>query len=220
MDYNSNTLVPIIYATEYDDVATSFLESYFPDALRKPMAVPIMDIAEDEMGLSVKKECLSEELDILGMTVFADGNVDIYDPDEGVYESKFFKRKTIIIDPYSYQKSNSGCLNNTIAHECVHWYKHRLYFKMQDLVLPRKAKICKCYISQLPTATEEEIIMENQAVGIAPRILMPERPFIEAATDFGVEIGENNIESIQQLANLFDVSKQSVSIRLEECGLL
>ena len=54
----------------------------------------------------------------------------------------------------------------------------------------------------------------------SPRILMPERPFIEAATDFGVEIGENNIESIQQLANLFDVSKQSVSIRLEECGLL
>lgn len=220
MNYNQNNLIPVIYASEYDDIATSFLENYCPKALTTPMAVPISDIAKSEMGLNLVKECLSEELDIFGVTIFSDGMVDIYDIEKGVYESRFFKKKTVIIDPYAYQKTNTGCLNNTIAHECVHWYKHRLFFKMQDLVLPRRAKICKCHVSQLPTETEEENIMEDQAIGIAPRILMPTKPFEEAAEEFGVKVGGENSMVISKLAELFSVSKQSVSIRLDECRLI
>lgn len=220
MDYNQQSLIPIIYATEYDDVAREFLEKYFPDALCQAMPVPIKEIAEDCMGLNIKEECLSEELDIYGMTIFDDGFVEIYNMSEEVYENKFFNKKTVIVDPVAYKKTNHGCLNNTIAHECVHWYKHRMYYKMQGVILPRMARICKCHVSQITTASEEEIIIENQATGIAPRILMPKETFTEEAEKMGIQLGQDNMASIKELATIFDVSKQSVEIRLEECGIL
>ena len=220
MEYNQNTLIPIIPAAEYDAVAEEFLERYYPEALLKPQKVPILDIARDKLKLDVKFIPLSEEQDIYGMTIFADGLVEIYNPDEELYESEFFKRKTVLIDPIAVEKTNIGCRNNTIAHECVHWYKHRLYYKMQQITLPRYAKYCKCRVEQIAYDTEDENIMENHAVGIAPRILMPQKPFLEMARQLDIEFGRDNRNEISLLADFFDVSKQSVTIRLEECGIL
>lgn len=220
MDYNQNSLIPVIPTSEYETVATQFLEFYFPEALLKPQPIPILDIAKNIMGLDVQFIPLSEEQDIFGMTVFADGLIEIYNPEEELYESKEIKRKTILIDPIAIAKTNTGCRNNTLAHECVHWYKHRFYYKMQKYVLPRQAKYCKCRIEQLPYQTEEELIMENHANGIAPRILMPKNTFIEMANKLEIEYGKDNRREISTLANFFDVSFQSASIRLEECSLL
>lgn len=219
MDYNMNNLIPFIPPTEYDKVAEEFLEEYCPEALKNPMAVPIERIAA-EMGLKVQYVCLSEELDIYGATIFSDGIVDIYDTEEGLYDKKFFKRKTVLIDPEAVKKTNVGCKHNTLAHECVHWYKHRLYHRMQKYATLRMAKYCKCRVNQLPYATEEENIMESQAIGIAPRILMPKSTFVEAASQYDIVYGKDNWQAVYGLADLFDVSKQSVMIRLEECDLL
>ena len=41
MDYNMNNLVPYIPASEYDTVAEEFLNEFYADALKQPMAVPI-----------------------------------------------------------------------------------------------------------------------------------------------------------------------------------
>ena len=218
--YGDKKLVPYIPPAEYDDVAKTFLEQYFPDALSTPMQVPIEDIAIHSMGLNIIYVCLSEESDIYGMTIFTKGSVEVYDSSEGIYYSRVFDEKTVLIDPEAVKRTNIGCRNNTIAHECVHWYKHRYYYKMQKYSLPRYAKYCKCRIEQLPEETDEENIMESQAVGIAPRILMPKNTFIEAALQLGVSYGKDNQEAIHILANLFSVSKQSVEIRLEECSLL
>lgn len=67
---------------------------------------------------------------------------------------------------------------------------------------------------------DEENIMESQATGIAPRILMPKNTFIEAAEHLGVRYGKDNRDAIRALAEFYDVSRQSVEIRLEECSLL
>jgi hypothetical protein len=220
MEYNQNTLIPIIPASEYDAVAEEFLERYYPEALLKPQKIPILDIAREKLNLDVRFIPISEEQEIYGMTIFADGLVEVYNPDEELYDCEFFKRKTVLIDPVAVEKTNIGCRNNTIAHECVHWYKHRLYYKMQQITLPRYAKYCKCHVDQIPYDTEEENIMENHAVGIAPRILMPKRPFMEMARQLDIEVGKDNRHEISLLADFFDVSKKSVSIRLEECGIL
>lgn len=218
MDYNMNNLIPFISPSEYDKVAEEFLGEYCPEALRYPMAVPIEKIATD-MGLKVQYICLSEEADIYGATIFSDGALEIYDPQEGVYDTKIFKRKTVLIDPEAVKRTNIGCKHNTLAHECVHWYKHRLYYKMQKYTAPRMARFCKCSVAKLPYAKEENI-MEGQAIGIAPRILMPKASFIEAASQYDIVYGKENWQAVYGLANLFDVSKQSVMIRLEECNLL
>ena len=212
-------LVPYIPPAEYDAIAKQFLEEYCPDALKNPMAVPIEDVAKS-MGLDIQEVCLSEELDIYGATIFTEGNIDVYIPEEGIYEQRKFKRKTILIDPEAVKKTNLGCKHNTLAHECVHWYKHRLYYKMQQYTLPRMARYCKCRISELPYISDDENIMECQAIGIAPRILMPRSTFSEAAKQYGIVYGNVNWNAIYGLAELFDVSKQSVMIRLEECGFM
>ena len=95
MDYNSRKLVPYIPPAEYDKVAREFLEQFYPDALKNPMPVPIEEIAKTGLGLDVQYICLSEELDIYGMTIFTDGAVEVYDPDEGLYDTKSFKAKTL-----------------------------------------------------------------------------------------------------------------------------
>jgi hypothetical protein len=220
MGYNERKYVPYIPKSEYDNVARDFLDQYYPEALTEPMPVPIEEIAKKGLGMDVQYICLSEELDIYGMTIFTDGTVEIYDPVEGLYDTKAFKAKTMLIDPEAVKKTDTGCRNNTIAHECVHWYKHRYYYKMQAISLPKYARYCRCRINQLPDSTDEEDIMETQAIGIAPRILMPKDTFIEAAKHVGVSYGRDNMEQISVLADFFDVSKQSVRIRLKECSLI
>ena len=91
---------------------------------------------------------------------------------------------------------------------------------MQKLSLPRYAKYCKCHVNNLPVDAEEENIMESQAIGIAPRILMPKNTFVEVADYLGIAYGKDNRSAISTLADFFGVSKQSVEIRLEECRLL
>lgn len=220
MDFNSRRLVPYIPPAEYDKVATEFLEKYYPQSLINPMPVPIEEIAINEMGLNVQYVCLSEEQDIYGMTIFTDGVVEIYNSLERLYDTQVFKSKTILIDPEVVKKTNSGCKNNTIAHECVHWYKHRLFYKRQQFSLSQYAKVCKCKISQSLETIDEDNIMESQATGIAPRILMPKNTFIEAVEQLGVSYGRDNRDAIRALAELYDVSRRSVEIRLEECNLL
>lgn len=220
IDFSARKMIPYIPPADYDKVATEFLETYYPEALNNPTRVPIEDVARNGMGLDVQYMCITEEMDVYGMTIFSDGVVEIYDPEEGLYDTKQFKAKTVLIDPEAVKKTNIGCRNNTLAHECVHWYKHRYYYKMQNYSLPRYAKYCKCRIDQLPYATDDENIMESQAIGIAPRILMPRQPLIEVAEHLGVSYGKDNSEAIWTLADFFDVSKQSVEIRLKECSIL
>ena len=219
MDFNSETLLPYIPPSEYDNVATDFLERYFPGAISKPQKVPILEVARNDVGLDVQFVCLSEESDIYGITIFEDGNVEIYDPEECLYDTKFFKRKTVLIDPEAVKKTNIGCRNNTIAHECVHWFKHRMYYRMQKFTLPKKAKYCKCSINSLNLYNDEEELMEKQAIGIAPRILMPKQSFEEVARSYD-NLSENSWREISEIAEFFDVSKQSVTIRLSECCII
>lgn len=219
-DYVARKLIPFIPPRDYDKVATEFLELYYPDALKTPMRIPIEEVAKNNLGLDIKYMRINEESDIYGMTIFTDGLVEIYDSEEELYDTKKFKAKTVLIDSEAVKKTNIGCRNNTIAHECVHWYKHRYYYKMQNYTLPRYAKYCRCRIDQLPYTNDDENIMESQAIGIAPRILMPHNTFIQLAEQLGVSLGKDNIKSICTLANFFDVSKQSVEIRLHECGIL
>lgn len=79
-------------------------------------------------------------------------------------------------------------------------------------------KVCKCSINQIPYAIEDENIMECQAIGIASRILMQKATFIEAARQFDITYGKDNWQAIYGLVELFNVSKQSVMIRLKECN--
>ena len=135
-------LVPVIHKSEFDDVAAKFLTAYCPEALETPMPVPIMNIARKKLGLIVcTKYRLSEDFSILGQMCFNSGYVDVYLKDTDEYIQLTVRRGTMFIDPDVTELRNEGCFNNTVAHECVHWYKHRNYQRNINALLPNRMNV-------------------------------------------------------------------------------
>jgi len=223
-------LVPVISKAQFDDVAREFLNEYFPQALEAPMRVPIVDIAKNKIGLKVITEYrLSEDFSIYGQICFTSGLATIYDRDEDEYRDLKVRRGTVFIDPDTLRERNIGCMHNTVAHECVHWYKHRNYYLYNNGKDVKRSIAFRC-----PTEEKDESFqrkwhnedwMEWQANGIAPRILMPKEMFIRSADSFireGHELFDDSLPFwwVQnKLAELFDVSKQSAGIRMRELDI-
>lgn len=230
----ANGLVPVIRKSHFDDEATEFLAQYCPEALEKPIPTPIVDIAKHKMGLTVITDVrLSEDFSLFGQMCFTGGLATIYDKDEDEYRDMLVKRGTMFVDPDTYFLRNLGCMNNTVAHECFHWYKHRNYHILQSVLDGTQSIACRC-----PSNVKDELFsktwtdedwMEWQANGIAPRILMPKQTVHEALDKLVSESKSNAFISaglmrptqwiIEQLANLYQVSKTSAGIRINELGI-
>ena len=115
------SLVPIIPKNKFDDIATEFLNRYYPEALKKPMPIPIIDIAKKKMGLRIVPDFhLSEDFSVYGQMCFTSGKVPVYIKEDDAFVDIKVKRGTMLIDPDTLFERNIGCLNNTVAHECVH----------------------------------------------------------------------------------------------------
>lgn len=223
-----NSLVPHISKDQFDDVATEFLTEYCPEALTHPMAVPIVTIARKKMGLRIVAEYrLSEDFSIYGQICFNSGLVPVYFKDEDEFRDIKVRRGTILIDPDTLKERNIGCLNNTVAHECVHWYKHRKYH-MYNLGAGYTKGIAFRYpIIERNEAFQEqwtdEDWMEWQANGIAPRILMPRQTFQTAIDMILEDSDKDNVPDwwvINKLADFYKVSKQSAEIRIAELNIV
>lgn len=224
-------LVPVIKKSEFDDVALEFLSEYCPEALETPMPVPIMDIARKKMGLIVcTKYRLSEDFSILGQMCFNSGYVDVYLKETDEYIQLAVRRGTMFIDPDVVELRNQGSFNNTVAHECVHWYKHRNYHLLAHVNDIKKIKKQRCPVAEPDESRKEkwtdEEWMEWQANGIAPRILMPRDMFIQAAGQIREELSDIDDSYVlsytlkNKLADFFQVSKQSAGIRMQELGII
>ena len=122
----SKNIVPIIHKVDLEDEATTFLEKYCPEALEKPMAVPIISIAES-MGLEIYQGYrITDDFSIFGQICFSDGDAEVYDLFNFIKSTLHVRRGTILIDACTFWERNLGCVNNTIAHEVYHWYKDHI----------------------------------------------------------------------------------------------
>lgn len=221
------SLVPVIPKSQFDAIATEFLTEYYPEALLRPMAVPIIDIAKKKMGLKIIAEHrLSEDFSIYGQICFTSGLIPVYDRDEDEFRDIKVRRGTILIDPDTLRERNIGCLHNTVAHECVHWYKHRNYHLYNSGAGNQNAIAYRYPIIEKDENFQNEWDdvdwMEWQANGIAPRILMPVQTFETAVEQILEESGEDSVPQwyvINQISELYEVSKQSAEIRMNELGI-
>ena len=204
------------------------MKKYYSAALTEPVSVPIRDIAEG-MGLSIEeKELLSSELDVFGLVVFEDGNVQ--DKNKNIV-IRNAKRGMIFIDPRVYYERNLGTVNFTIAHECFHWFRHQPYHALMKMLGSddELGKIIQCSIGSNAKDSEKwKPIdwMEWQANGVAPHILMPSATAKIKIDEFiskykiifdGTD-GYRIEEMIAELAEFYGLSKQSVKMRMSELG--
>ncbi len=223
----SDALVPYIYKKDLEKEALKFLERYYPEALKTPMAVEPLKLA-GKMGLRVKVREITEDTSIFGQIYFHDSNAEFYNPMRGGLEKTEVEARTIIVDPNVFFLRNLGAVNNTIVHECVHWDKHRKAFELERLYNGSAAKI-KCQVvggikDDDRSATDW---MEWQANSLAPRIQMPLGPFKTKAHEFiktfQLKLGVTDLIYVMEpvidaLATFFCVSRLAAKIRMIDAG--
>ena len=226
-DRLSGELVPIISRDQFEYEAEKFLTRYCPETLDKPIRVPIEKVASD-MKLQVIEDIpLSDDLAYFGTVIFDNGNV--LDKHRKI-TIRNAKRGTIYLDPrVSYERS-VGTKRTTLAHECFHWYRHQPYHVLMKMIGANDnlGMAIQCQIAANNTDSDKWKAvdwMEWQAKGVAPRILMPEKTTRMKVDELLSEYGGSEKASIidyenviDELAELFDVSRQAAKVRLIELG--
>lgn len=226
----SKNIVPILYKKDLEDEAAAFLEHHYPEALEKPMPVPITEIAES-MGLSiVEGHRITDDFSIFGEIYFSPGKAEVYDLFQCTTQELEVQRGTILIDAYTYWERNLGCVKNTIAHEVYHWYKHRMYAAIRYILYGRDYVACRCPSNMVYPGKDDEWTdeqrMEWQANSMAPRILMPLRTFQMKVDELYKQYDYANSSLkiavltciADDLAKFYGVSRQSALIRMMETG--
>lgn len=228
-------LIPIISKKDIDKEATRFLQKYCPEALKEPMPVPVEDIAELKMGLEIDYVNIDKDCETLGMMIFSDGSVELYDKESGQYIIRPYRKGTLLVESDIAEISNRGRERFTITHEMVHWDKHQLRFMTLSYKDKSLAKACRCPQEKTYKPKTPEEWMEWQADNLAAAILMPAETFKLKVKElksshkagkningymwlgFSPEIIKDII--IDKLASTFQVSKQATEIRLNTLGI-
>lgn len=138
-----SSFVPFISKVGLDAEAERFLEEYCPEALTIPMPVPIFDIICNKMGLGVRLGGVLADSDgIIGQICFSDMVVRQVCFQTGHEFENDAPRGTVVVDIRTLRR-NEGCVNNTLAHEAFHWYRHRIYGTVRDILHGEQYITCR-----------------------------------------------------------------------------
>lgn len=220
------------YVADYEKEAEAFLTKYeCADAIDNPRPIPIRDIATQLMSLDIiDTEYLSFDGSVQGAIAFTKGIIEVYDWSAEETIGYEVSHPAIFVDA---DITNVGRFNNTLAHECFHWWRHRNYFnyKRNHENGTEFAFRCNRHISAtgslLGGKWSDVDTMEWQAKTIAPKILMPRNAFKKKVDHtYQVLLSDNPRADrsivtqyvIDNVADFFEVSKQSAAIRMLELG--
>lgn len=229
-----DSLVPYISKEKLEEVATTFLKKYYPEALKitfrgqQPVMVDSRVLTE-RLGLTIKTQRIKEDASIFGQLYFIDAEVDMYDSKAEADSLIFVEGKTIVVDPEMFLLRNLGSINNTIIHECVHWVEHRKVFELEKLFNSSASYISCEVVGGASTTISKKAtdLMEYQANQLTPKIQMPAEPFRAKANEYITKFmretkTKHKVDVMEQviaaLETAFAVSKQAAKIRLVELG--
>lgn len=170
-----------------------------------PTAIPIEEIIESH-GVFLEYQYLRKNGHILGKTIFDKGLETVYDMEIHKYILFPVNAGTILVDASLCEEdSSTGRLRFTCAHELAHWVLHKgLYTGTGE--------------SAALLAETSENNMEVQANMLGSAILMPiaqiKRCFYQ------LRRGRQNGQLIDDMAGVFQVSRQAMRIRLTNHHLL
>lgn len=234
-DIDRKTGALILGKNRLDDYATKYLSKYCPEALERPMPLPVEGILKKQ-NLTIKEVSLSRNLDVFGCCLMLDGEVEIYNRTNNTVKTETFTEGTILIDPESEALHGEGAKRNTLIHEALHWEKDKKYFEilaLKNTAMSEKLYPIMCrqsgmfYEPSVGKKTKENQVrwLEWQANRLAPRVLMPALTFKQKALEI---IASHQSTGhylscdilIEELSSFFIVSRASVKYRLIEVGLI
>lgn len=174
----------------------------------KPRAVPIETIIEKTFGLRIEYQYLTNDGRELGRMIYDNGITTYYDRETMDYALMRVEGGTMLIEaPLLEDEKYYGRLRFTLAHELAHYILHKRIFSGTGVA------------AALYNQDTDEDATEWQANYLAKAILMPNgqikrcfyalRPVCRAKSDF-----------VCKMAEIFEVSKQAMEIRLKEFALI
>ena len=118
----------ILSKRDIDNEAIRFLEEYSPSSLQELNTLDLESIAEFKFNLKIEYQKLDEDGDLLGMTIFKTGYVDVINEDSTHCKKKFEKGTIILNEILINDLKLQGRYQFTLAHELGHWILHRKEF--------------------------------------------------------------------------------------------
>ena len=195
-----------------EGIAREVITAYDPSLYYGvPRMIPIEDIIEAR-GLSLEYQYLRKTGCVLGKTIFDDGGTIIYDYDLPGYTIIAVRGGTILIDSsLCGEDSSTGRLRFTCAHELAHWLLHK---KIYSGTGESAAMVTEQGIAE----TQNNNTLEMQANLLGAILLMP-LPQVKRCF-YRLQAGRDRQHLVADMADIFQVSKQAMHIRLENHHLL
>lgn len=241
--------VPVLSKDKIEILAKQVLNSYKPNLIFNPGVLDVELFIEDYASLEIDYQDLTHDGSILGMTVFNDCNIPVYDAENNKAKRILVNEGTVLIDNGLLEEEQLRRGRFTLAHEAAHWFLHRhMYIQdknqislFDDLSMEqKKLPVIKCRTSDIGYGKRKQLITDHdwiewQADYMASVLLMPKNAFITAARDkfqsskivkdfyqMGTdsEIDLDIRVIAYELADLFQVSFTATIIRLINLGFI
>ena len=214
-------LVPLI-GWDNIDAMSKRLTSYIKNELRIFVDPSDGYALAQALGLEVKYIPFDDSRRILGQLLF-DAS-DINTMHNGKKQTYRFDAKTIILNKTNPHQSLSGCDNNTILHECIHWLLHRYAYRLaREFNNNSASAVFRSYTTSVCPSWNSIESMEWQASSISPRILLSEAKIRAIVCNYSRQSEESlcigNIgRAVRSISAFCAVSEPLVRIRLSELG--
>lgn len=238
--------VPILSMKEIDGFAEMILTDFNASILKEPTSLDVEAFIEFYLGLTMDYQDLSHNRSILGMTVFNDCRIPVYDAENGTVKTIPVSEKTVLVDNSLLEEGQEPRCRFTLGHEAGHWILHRhryLENKDQTSLFEVEAvqPTVQCRSVDIESANKRSYLstdqewMEWQADYMASALLMPRPVFQATAQQILRQAGFNEgyvtkgisedldlfIESIPfEMAAIFNVSIQAAKIRCDKLGVV
>ena len=235
--------IPYITYDALEEYAEKLVHDFAPECLRTPIPMDVDKFLGHYLNLSVDYRHISHDRNILGMTAFSDGSIDVLNDETGLVEQMPVRAGTVILDSSLTVKRNEPIRRFTGGHEGTHWILHRKAFAEDNPFGPAgvysnqylAAKEGRVDYSRKRTGKTDIEYMERQADFLSSAILMPRpalrvvfRNFFKFYNEKPRRIvrGTSPLDDcyikqlVEYVADKFLVSKHAVRIRLEKLGAI
>lgn len=218
-----------IYSAErLETKALEILKKYKNgELLLSPQAMDVDHFAEFHLNAKIDFANLSQDSQTLGCTCFNDGVLMVWNDDRTKEIPLDVEKGWILVDNEALDCEVESRTRFTIIHECAHLILHpRFYYQKPGEKIPT----IQCSIYQVEDCarlqrTDEEI-REWQANRLGAALIMPSTTVqMLMAEKLGATIDAlapayYSVSLISEMADVYQVSKAAMSIRLEDLNLL
>lgn len=231
--------VPVISSTKLEQFAEELIGDYRPELLKSPQPTNIEQLVECYLRANLEVRPITMTNAILGVAVFNEGCVPVYDRMKGMLVPLNVPDHTILIEEGIYNQREPGRFNFTLAHEASHLICHdgvSVSNGVQCRQLPEGSIImCRPEGERYPRHGQKTPVdwMEWQADYFGAALLMP-RNTVQMAIEqilwdagcLGGACGMREVNRSPQLFAhiaerllwLYRVSRTAASIRMENLG--